>query len=100
MLICNGSRRPSSDQRPQPLPSMIGFAAVGLEWAMYIAYEHFAEDNQKIIQVTGPFPRLMATTRSFSDIFKLPLLVGKVRAFAQDVHWPALMKSVLLLLIE
>lgn len=30
--------------------------------------EHFAEDNQKIIQVTSPFPRLMATARSFYDI--------------------------------
>lgn len=85
---------------PQPLPPMIGFTAVGHEWAMYIACEHFAEENQKIIQVTGPFPRLMATTRSFYDIFKLLSLVGKVRAFAQDVHWPALKNRVLLPLIE
>ncbi|KAL8768142.1 MAG: hypothetical protein Q9209_005533 [Squamulea sp. 1 TL-2023] len=85
---------------PQPLPPMIGFTAVGHEWAMYIACEHFTEDNQKIIQVTGPFPRLMASTRTFYDIFKLLSLVGRVRTFAQDVHWPALKNHVLLPLIE
>lgn len=96
----NTSTREDQHVNMQPLPPMIGFTAVGHEWVLYIACEHFAEDNQNIIQVTGPFPRLMASTRSFYDIFKLLSLVGKVRAFAQDVYWPALKKRVLLPLIE
>ncbi|KAL8766094.1 MAG: hypothetical protein Q9194_006372 [Teloschistes cf. exilis] len=50
-------REPPSEQQseteqplPQPLLSMIVFTAVGHEWAMYIACERFAEDNQKVIQ--------------------------------------------------
>ncbi|KAI4090622.1 MAG: hypothetical protein L6R37_007859 [Teloschistes peruensis] len=83
----------------QPLPPIIGLTAVGHEWATYTACEHFTEDNERVVQVTGPFPRLTASTRSFYDIFKLLSLVKRIRAFVQDVHWPALKKRILLPLV-
>ncbi|KAL8778582.1 MAG: hypothetical protein Q9213_007350 [Squamulea squamosa] len=85
---------------PEPLPAMIGFTAVGHEWATYIACEHFTEDDGKVIQVTGPFRRLMASTGSFYEISKLLSLVERMRAYAQDTHWPELKERVLLPLIE
>ncbi|KAI4193567.1 MAG: hypothetical protein LQ350_008252 [Teloschistes chrysophthalmus] len=97
----NTQRKPSPQRHSetaqvslQPLPPIVGLTAVGHEWATYIACEHFMEDDERVVQVTGPFPRLTAGTRSFYDIFKLLSLVERIRAFIQDVHWPALKKRV------
>ncbi|KAL8627070.1 hypothetical protein Q9189_007238, partial [Teloschistes chrysophthalmus] len=63
----NTQRKPSPQRHSetaqvslQPLPPIVGLTAVGHEWATYIACEHFMEDDERVVQVTGPFPRLTA----------------------------------------
>ncbi|KAL9579752.1 MAG: hypothetical protein Q9203_006567 [Teloschistes exilis] len=68
-------REPPSEQQseteqplPQPLLSMIVFTAVGHEWAMYIACERFAEDNQKVIQCASSFDNIADSKKGYMYI--------------------------------